>query len=96
MQQDAAADEEHRRRSHHRKRAHQPRRDPQQSPSDRVGEAGAAVYVVAGDLATRTPVKVGLETAEAVELVSGVVEGQTVLVSSVHGLGEKARLAAKP
>jgi RND family efflux transporter MFP subunit len=60
------------------------------------GEHGAAVYVVAGDLATRTPVKVGLETAEAVELVSGVTEGQTVLVSSVHGLGEKARLAAKP
>jgi Cu(I)/Ag(I) efflux system membrane fusion protein len=60
------------------------------------GEGGAAVYAVEGETATRTPVKVGLETAEAVELLSGVKEGQTVLVSSVHGLGAKARLAAKP
>ncbi len=60
------------------------------------GEDGAAVYAVAGEFAVRTPVKVGLETREAVELLSGVKEGQTVLVSSVHGLGEKARLAAKP
>ncbi len=59
-------------------------------------EDGAAVYAVAGEFALRTPVKVGLETTEAVELLSGVKEGQTVLVSSVHGLGEKARLAAKP
>jgi RND family efflux transporter MFP subunit len=60
------------------------------------GADGAAVYAVEGDLATRTPVGVGLETAEAVEVVSGVKEGQTVLVSSVHGLAEKARLTAKP
>jgi len=52
----------------------------------------AAVYVVSNGVAQRTPVKVGLETPGAVELLSGVSEGQTVLTSAVHGLGERARL----
>lgn len=60
------------------------------------GEDGPAVYVVSGDLAARTPVKTGISDPEAVEILSGVIEGQTVLVSSVHGLGAKARLAGKP
>lgn len=55
-------------------------------------EGEAAVYVVTGGVAQRTPVKVGIETSEAVELLSGVSEGQTILTSAVHGLGEKARL----
>jgi RND family efflux transporter MFP subunit len=56
-------------------------------------EEGAAVYVVQGDIAQRTPVKVGLEQPGAVEILEGVTEGQTVLTSSVYGLGDKARLA---
>ena len=60
------------------------------------GEDGPAVYAVTGDLATRTPIKVGLETPEAVEVLSGLKQGQAVLVSSVHGLRATARLAAKP
>jgi RND family efflux transporter MFP subunit len=60
------------------------------------GDAGAAVYVVAGDEATRTPVELGLETPEAVEIVSGVKQGQKVLTSGVHGLGERAKLGARP
>ena len=59
-------------------------------------EEGPAVYVVSGEEATRTPVKIGLETPEAVELVSGVKEGQKILTSAIHGLGERAKLAAKP
>jgi RND family efflux transporter MFP subunit len=56
-------------------------------------EAGeAAVYVVANGVAQRTPVKLGLETQEAVEILSGVTEGQEVLTSAIHGLGEKAKL----
>ncbi len=56
-------------------------------------EAGeSAVYVVTNGIAQRTPVTVGLETPEAVELVSGVSEGQAILTSAVHGLGEKAKL----
>ena len=55
-------------------------------------EDGAAVYVVSGDTAARTSVKIGLEQPEAVEILEGVTEGQTVLTSSVYGLGEKAKL----
>jgi RND family efflux transporter MFP subunit len=57
------------------------------------GEAGAAVYVVSGSVATRTTVTLGLETAEAVEITSGLTDGQKVLTSAIHGLGERARLA---
>ncbi|HEU5180443.1 MAG TPA: efflux RND transporter periplasmic adaptor subunit [Candidatus Polarisedimenticolia bacterium] len=53
----------------------------------------AAVYVVNGDLAQRTEVKVGLEKPDGDEILSGVEEGQTVLSSSVYGLGDKAKLA---
>jgi RND family efflux transporter MFP subunit len=56
-------------------------------------EEGAAVYLVKGDMAERTAVKVGLEKPDAVEILSGVNEGDTVLTSSVYGLGEKAKVA---
>ncbi len=58
-------------------------------------EDRAAVYVLSGDTAQRTAVKVGLEKKDAVEILSGLAEGQTVLTSSVHGLGEKAKLAKR-
>ena len=54
---------------------------------------GTAVYVVNGDLAERTGVGVGLEKPDVIEILSGVKEGDTVLTSSVYGLGEKAKLA---
>ena len=57
------------------------------------GEAETAVYVVAGNLATRTKVTLGLETSSAVEILDGVKERQKVLTAAVHGLGERARLA---
>jgi membrane fusion protein (multidrug efflux system) len=57
------------------------------------GERGPVVYVVSGDTAQRTDVKTGLERPDAVEILSGVNEGQIVLTSSVYGLGEKAKLA---
>ena len=63
-------------------------------PSAVVKSGGAAaVYVVTGDLAQRTEVKIGLEKPDATEIVSGLSEGQLVLTSSVYGLGEKAKLA---
>ena len=55
-------------------------------------DEGAAVYVLSGDTAQRTVVKVGLEQPTAVEILSGVKEGDTVLTSSVYGLGEKAKV----
>jgi membrane fusion protein (multidrug efflux system) len=57
---------------------------------------GTAVYLVSGAEAARTKVEIGLETPDAVEVVSGLKEGQTVLTSGVHGLGERAKLAQKP
>jgi RND family efflux transporter MFP subunit len=59
-------------------------------------DEGAAVYVVSGEEAARTKVEVGLETGDAAEILSGVKQGQKVLTSGVHGLGERAKLAAKP
>jgi membrane fusion protein, multidrug efflux system len=53
----------------------------------------AAVYVVSGAIATRTTVTLGLETTEAAEITSGLTEGQKILTSAIHGLGERARLA---
>jgi RND family efflux transporter MFP subunit len=56
-------------------------------------EAGQpAVYVVAKGVAQRTAVKLGLETREAVEILSGVGEDQEILTSAVHGLGDKAKV----
>ncbi|MFN7918280.1 MAG: efflux RND transporter periplasmic adaptor subunit [Vicinamibacterales bacterium] len=55
---------------------------------------GAAVYVVRGDVATRTEVGTGLEQGGEVEIVKGLEEGARVLASGVHGLGESVRLAA--
>jgi RND family efflux transporter MFP subunit len=54
---------------------------------------GTVVYVVTGDAAQRTPVTVGLEKPDAFEILTGLQEGQTVLTSSVYGLGDKAKLA---
>jgi len=54
---------------------------------------GAAVYVVTGEEAHRTGVQIGLEKPDAVEIRSGVKEGDIVLTSAVHGLGDKAKLA---
>ncbi len=54
---------------------------------------GPAVYVLNGDTAERTAVKLGIETPEAVEILSGVTEGQVVLTTNVHGLGDKVKVA---
>jgi membrane fusion protein (multidrug efflux system) len=56
-------------------------------------QQGTAVYVVTGETAQRTIVKVGLEKPDAIEILSGLEEGDVVLTSSVYGLGEKAKLA---
>jgi membrane fusion protein (multidrug efflux system) len=55
-------------------------------------QEGAAAYVLTGDTAQRTAVKVGLEQPDAVEILDGLSEGQTVLISNVYGLGDKAKV----
>ena len=56
-------------------------------------QESAAVYVVNGEVAERKAVKIGIETPEAVEILEGVAEGQRVLTSNIHGLGDKAKVA---
>jgi membrane fusion protein, multidrug efflux system len=56
-------------------------------------DSGAAVYVVNGDTATRTPVKTGLEADGNVELLNGVDEHQSILTTGVHGLGDAVKIA---
>ncbi len=43
-------------------------------------EEGAAVFVVDGERAHRTPVQVGMQTEDVVEILSGVSQGQEVVV----------------
>ena len=53
----------------------------------------AAVYVVKGETATRTPVIAGLESGGRVEVVSGLDAGVRILTTGVHGLGDTVKLA---
>lgn len=58
-------------------------------------ERGTAVYVASGEIAQRTSVTVGLEKLDVIEILTGLTTGQTVLISSVYGLGDKVKLAKK-
>lgn len=50
------------------------------------------VYRVEGDLATAVPVALGIEAAGRVELVSGVAEGDTLILDGGYGLGDTGRV----
>jgi RND family efflux transporter MFP subunit len=56
----------------------------------------AVVYRLSGDTAEAVPVKLGLETSPQVELLSGVEEGETVILTGGYGLGERAKVRIKP
>ncbi|HXJ16784.1 MAG TPA: efflux RND transporter periplasmic adaptor subunit [Candidatus Polarisedimenticolia bacterium] len=59
-------------------------------------EAGRPrVFVVNGDSATAVPVELGIETKESIELLSGVQEGQTVILTGGYGLGDKANIRVR-
>ncbi len=53
------------------------------------------VYKVTGDEAEQVPVQVGIQTKDKAEIVSGVNEGDTVIVSGAYGLPEKAKVHVK-
>ena len=59
-------------------------------------DQGAGVYVVSGDTATRTKVTTGIEQGGIVEVLDGVTERQTILISGVHGLGDSVKIAKQP
>ena len=52
-----------------------------------------AVFVVSGDTATRRPVMIGAESADKVEVISGVKPGETVIVSGQNGLPDGAKVS---
>jgi multidrug efflux pump subunit AcrA (membrane-fusion protein) len=54
------------------------------------------VYRLSGDTADAVPVKLGLETSQQVELLSGVEAGDTVILTGGYGLGEHAKVRVKP
>jgi RND family efflux transporter MFP subunit len=59
-------------------------------------EAGRPrVFVVNGDSATAVPVELGIETKDRVELLSGVKEGETVILTGGYGLGDKANIRVR-
>ncbi len=53
------------------------------------------VYKVTGEVATAAPVKVGIETPNRVELLSGAQEGETVILNGGYGLPDKAKVVVK-
>ena len=58
------------------------------------GEDGAArVFVVQGETANVAPVTLGLETPDRVEVLSGVKEGDTIILTGGYGLSDKAKVA---
>ncbi len=55
----------------------------------------AHVYRVTGSDAVAVPVRIGIETPEHVELLSGVQEGDVVILSGGYGLADKAKVQVK-
>lgn len=63
----------------------------------RNAKSEARVFVVnQKDEAHAVPVKLGIETKERVEILEGVKEGDTVILTGGYGLGEEARVQVKP
>jgi multidrug efflux pump subunit AcrA (membrane-fusion protein) len=52
-----------------------------------------AVFVVSGEMANRRLVMIGTESADRVEIISGVKPGETVIVSGQNGLPDGAKVS---
>jgi membrane fusion protein (multidrug efflux system) len=53
------------------------------------------VYKIAGDKAESVPVQLGAQSKDLIEIVSGVQEGDTVILTGGYGLPEKAKVHVK-
>lgn len=58
-------------------------------------EGKTVVYRVEGDTATVTDVKTGVANPQQVEIVDGVNQGDTIVLTGGYGLGEKAKIKVK-
>jgi RND family efflux transporter MFP subunit len=54
------------------------------------------VYRVQGDSSEAVAVKLGLETQDRVEVLSGVAEGETLILTGGYGLPDHAKIKVKP
>jgi len=54
------------------------------------------VFTVSGNSATASPVQLGIETKERVELLAGAKEGDSVILTGGYGLGDKATVRIRP
>jgi membrane fusion protein (multidrug efflux system) len=58
------------------------------------GEDGnPRVFIVQGDTANVSEIKLGIETPDRVEVLSGVNEGDTIILAGGYGLTDKAKVA---
>jgi RND family efflux transporter MFP subunit len=62
----------------------------------RNADAQPEIFRVHGDEADAVPVKLGIETHDRVELLSGAEEGEVVILTGAYGLGAKAKIRVKP
>ena len=60
---------------------------------DQQGQA--RIFRVEGEDAEAVPVKLGLELEDQVEVLSGIHEGETVILTGGYGLGDKAKIKVK-
>ena len=56
----------------------------------------ARVFRIQGDTAEAASVKLGLETNQRVEILSGLREGETIVLTGGYGLADRARVKVQP
>jgi multidrug efflux pump subunit AcrA (membrane-fusion protein) len=61
---------------------------------DEVGEPH--VYKVVGDEAEFVPVKLGAQTKDQVQILSGIEDGDKIILTGGYGLPEKTKVRVKP
>lgn len=62
----------------------------------RDGQGQPQVFRVQGEEASAVPVKLGIETEKQVELLSGVNDGEMVILTGGYGLGQQAKIKVQP
>jgi len=58
----------------------------------RDDEGNPRVFIVSGDTATSTPVTLGIQNTDRVEILSGVKQGDTLILTGGYGLGDKSKI----
>jgi len=59
------------------------------------GEGIHDLFVIRGDVAVRTPVKIGLSSFEEAEVLSGLMEGDEVIVSDMSDYSSRKEISVR-